>query len=127
MIVLTDLKDKTLSERAAKYLDEANAWLVQQASNLGVLESEILDPLPYNAKRVGVLKLACMTALGESGTNQGAFNGQVQDVFLVKYNAYNKELDSVIDDLCRADFVGAVNAMAGVDQEGSKTPRIGRG
>jgi hypothetical protein len=127
VIVVADLQDKVLAERAAKYLPEANAWLVQKASNLGVLQSEILPSLPYNAKRAGVLKLACLTALGECGTNQGAFNGQVQDVYLVKYNAYTKELDAITDDLSRVDFVGPENAFAGVDQEGSKTPRLGRG
>lgn len=127
MIVVADLQDKVLAERVVKYLPEANAWLLQQAANLGVLESEILTPLPYNARRAGTLKLACLTALGECGTNQGAFNGQVQDVYLVKYNAYTKELDALIDNLSRVDFVGPENAYAGVDQEGSKTPRLGRG
>jgi len=127
VIAVTDLIDKVLAERAEKYLPDANAWLVQQARNLGVLQSEFADPLPYNAKRAGVLKLACLTALGECGTNQAAFNAQVQDVYLVKLRTYEKELGAILDDLCRADFVGAENAYAGVDQEGSKTPRIGRG
>ena len=126
MIVAADLLDRLLSQECLKYVDEANAWLIQVAADFGVAAADIPNPLSYRAKRCGVLKLAILTALGEGGINQAAFDGQVQDVYSVKLKAYQNQLDEVFEELCRADFLDPDAPIDPPDQTGNITPRIGR-
>lgn len=126
MIAATDLIDRLLTSCCDPYLPEANAWLTQMAATFGVLAADIPDPLSWRAKRCGVLKLATLTCLGEGGTNQAAFDGQVQDVYMVKLKAYQTELSNVLDELCRADFLDPTAVIDPPDQVINASPRIGR-
>lgn len=126
MIIAADLVDQILSQEALRYVDEANAWLTQLAADFGVAAADIPSTLSYRAKRCGVLKLACLTALGQGGINQAAFDGQVQDVYMVKLKAYEKQLADVLDELSKLDFLDPGATVDPADQVANLTPRIGR-
>lgn len=116
-LVSTDLNDALLQPYAPKYLADVEAWIVEQAEAVGVLEADILVTLGNRAKRAAVYQLAIFTCLGEGGQNQLAFGADGKDAFMLKLKVYQDMQAGVLPTLGAADW-------SGTTEESGQTPSI---
>lgn len=107
-IAATDLNDALLAPLAASYLDDVEAWIVEQADMAGVLEAQISATLKPRAKRAAIYRLAIATCLGEGGQNQHMAGGDGNDVFAVKLRFYRSELDDLLKRLSALDWADSL-------------------
>lgn len=105
-LVSTDLHDSLLQPYAPTYLADVEAWIVEQAEAVGVLEADILATLGNRAKRAAVYQLAIFICLGEMGQNQHGFGADGKDAFAIKLKAYQDMQAGVLPTLGAADWSG---------------------
>jgi len=103
-VVASDLNDALLAPLAGDYLDDVEAWIVEQADMAGVAETRISAALKPRAKRAAIYRLAIATCLGEGGQNQHVMGGDGRDVFAVKLSQYKTQLDDLLKRLSASDW-----------------------
>lgn len=103
-ITADDLNDALLAPLAGNYLDDVEAWIVEQADMAGVSEAQISATLKPRAKRAAIYRLAIATCLGEGGQNQHVMGGDGRDVFAVKLSQYKTQLDDLLKRLSASDW-----------------------
>ena len=108
----TDLHDELLQARVkAVHLTEADEWIEAEALAKGVASADIRTPLVGRAKTAAVYKLATIVCLANAGTNQAVMASE-QDVFVVKYRLYAKQLDELAPNLTAVDWSGVEDESA---------------
>lgn len=103
-VTADDLNDALLAPLAGNYLDDVEAWIVEQADMAGVSEAQISATLKPRAKRAAIYRLAIATCLGEGGQNQHVMGGDGRDVFAVKLSQYKTQLDDLLKRLSASDW-----------------------
>lgn len=103
-LTAADLKDVLLAPLAGTYLDDVEAWIVEQADQAGIPEDKISAVLGTRAKRAAVYELAILTCLGEGGQNQHMAGGDGSDVFAVKQRSYERQLNDLLKRLSALDW-----------------------
>lgn len=103
-VTADDLNDALLAPLAGNYLDDVEAWIVEQADMAGVSEAQISATLKPRAKRAAIYRLAIATCLGEGGQNQHVMGGDGRDVFAVKLSQYKTQLDDLLKRLSPTDW-----------------------
>lgn len=106
-IATADLTDSLLQRFAGKYLADVEAWIVEQASDAGVAEADILATLGTRAKRAARYQLAIFTALGEGGQNQHAMGTDGKDAFSIKLKEYRDLQKELLPTLGAVDWSGS--------------------
>lgn len=109
-LVSTDLHDALLQPYAPTYLADVEAWIVEQAEAVGVIEADILATLGNRAKRAAVYQLAIFICLGEMGQNQHGFGSDGKDAFAIKLKAYQDLQKDLLPTLGIADWSGSTQA-----------------
>lgn len=123
-ITTDDLKDALLAPLAGTYLDDVEAWIVEQADQAGVPEDKISATLGTRAKRAAIYELAILTCLGEGGQNQHVMGGDGRDVFAVKLSQYKAQLDDLLKRLSASDWADGLPPEA--DRSVNLCPRLFR-
>ena len=103
-VTADDLNDALLAPLAGNYLDDVEAWIVEQADMAGVSEAQISATLKPRAKRAAIYRLAIATCLGEGGQNQHVMGGDGRDVFAVKLSQYKTQLGDLLKRLSASDW-----------------------
>lgn len=111
-LVSTDLHDALLQPYAPTYLADVEAWIVEQAEAVGVLEADILATLGNRAKRAVVYQLAIFICLGEMGQNQHFAGSDGKDAFSVKLKAYQDMQSDLLPTLGATDWSGTTEDAA---------------
>jgi hypothetical protein len=123
-VTADDLNDALLAPLAGNYLDDVEAWIVEQADMAGVSEAQISATLKPRAKRAAIYRLAIATCLGEGGQNQHVMGGDGRDVFAVKLSQYKTQLDDLLKRLSASDW--ADDLLPEADRTVNLCPRLYR-
>jgi len=123
-VTADDLNDALLAPLAGNYLDDVEAWIVEQADMAGVSEAQISATLKPRAKRAAIYRLAIATCLGEGGQNQHVMGGDGRDVFAVKLSQYKTQLGDLLKRLSASDW--ADDLLPEADRAVNLCPRLYR-
>ena len=92
------------------YLAETDKELVDLADRLGILEDDIEDdPLHFKIKRYGICYCLMRLCQDKSGTND--VEVLEQDKYLVKYNMYKNECESLRPQITPSMFDGSESTI----------------